>query len=108
ARRKRTNDPVTKKRIDEILAEPRNFAAPLKSAPSLMTFNGIGTMLVGERDRRGDGSYVATLCLVFIFVPILPLRAYLVRGEGRGWSFFGRVPLSFFAFWWRRMAVVGP
>ncbi len=107
-RRKAASDPVLRKRLDEVLADPRNFLAPMRSAPGLMTMNGFGTMLWGERDRKPDGTYVATLCMVFCFLPFLPLRSYLVSREGTGWRFYGRVPLSPFAFWYRRVAVLGP
>jgi tetratricopeptide (TPR) repeat protein len=107
-RRKSTADPVMKKRIDEFLADPRNFIAPIRSAPSMMTYNGVGTMLHGERDRKADGSYVATLCIVFLFIPLIPLRSYLVQRVQQGWRFYGRVPLSPFAFWWRRLILLGP
>src|SRR5262245_11072394 len=107
-RRKAATDPVLRKRLDDLLADPRNFLGPLRSAPSLMTINGVGAMMHGERDRKSDGTYVATHCLVFFFIPILPIRSYLVSSEGNGWRFYGRVPLSPFAFWYRRIAVLGP
>src|ERR1035437_7186065 len=34
--------------IDQILAQRRNFATPIKSAPSLFTLNGIGARLYGS------------------------------------------------------------
>ena len=109
ARRKASNDPVTRKRIDEVLADPRNLLGPLASAPALSTVNGVGSMLHGERNRGSDGTYVATLCFVVLFMPLLPIRAYLVRSEGaNGWRFFGVVPLSPFAFWYRRIAILIP
>ncbi|HVE42614.1 MAG TPA: hypothetical protein VNM14_22230 [Planctomycetota bacterium] len=107
-RRKASSDPVLRKRIEEVLADPRNFLSPMRSAPGLMTMNGFGTMMWGERDRKADGTYVSTLCMVFCFLPFLPLRSYLVSREGTGWRFYGRVPLSPFAFWYRRIAVLGP
>ncbi len=65
ARRQEAADPVLRERIDGFLAEPRNFLTPVRSAPSMSTVNGIGTMLYGNRDGRPDGTYVATLCLIF-------------------------------------------
>jgi tetratricopeptide (TPR) repeat protein len=109
ARRKSTTDPITRKRIDEILADPRNLMGPLNSLPSLQTINGFGTMMHGSRDRGSDGTYVATLCVTVLFIPLLPLRAYVVRSEGdNSWRFFGRVPLSPFAFWYRRVLLTIP
>jgi hypothetical protein len=42
------------------------------------TFNGCGTRYYGERDRDEDGSYVTTLWITFVWVPILPLASYRV------------------------------
>jgi hypothetical protein len=108
SRAKAASDPELQKRIEEVLAEPRNFLGPQPSAPTLLTVNGCGLMMHGRRNAKPDGTFVATLCLVFVFLPILPLRAYLVRHEGSGWRFLARVPLSPFAFWWQRIALVGP
>ncbi len=70
---------------------------PIKSAPALATFNGIGFTLYGERDREMDGSYITTWCFVVLFVPLLPLRAYRVERSGNHYRFYGSVPLSPFA-----------
>lgn len=107
-RRRLAKDPVLRKRLDELLADPRNLLGPVGTSPAMVTFNGFGTMLWGDRDRRPDGTHVSTLCIVFCFLPILPLRSYLVRRNGGYAQFFGRVPLSPFAFWWRRLAILGP
>jgi cellulose synthase operon protein C len=61
---------------------------PITSAPTLFTWNGIGLTVVGDRDRRGDGSYVKTHCLSIVFVPILPLAAYRVSDAGQGGYYF--------------------
>ena len=55
---------------------------PLSSAPPLFRLNGCGVGLYGERDRRPDGSYIATYCLCVLFIPVLPLTAYRVRDAG--------------------------
>jgi hypothetical protein len=46
------------------------------------TLNGVGTRFYGDRDRRPDGSYVTTEFIVFLFIPILPLRSWRVRSTG--------------------------
>src|SRR5690349_6032874 len=73
SRLRRTTDPVARQRIQETLKEPRNFLAPLKGAPAMITYNGIGTMLLGKRAPKPDGTFIATLYLVFFFIPLLPL-----------------------------------
>lgn len=108
ARRKATKDPVMRKRIDEFLKSPAGLIGPLGMTPSMFTMNGVGTMLYGERNRTADGTHITTLCLVVLFIPILPIRAYVVRREGTGWRFFGRAPLSPFAAWYRRLIVLVP
>jgi len=108
ARHKATKDAVLRKRIDEFLKSPMGLLGPVGATPTMLTMNGVGTMLHGERNRTADGTHIATLCLVVLFIPILPLRAYVVRREGTGWRFFGRAPLSPFASWYRRLIVLVP
>jgi hypothetical protein len=45
------------------------------------SFQGIGTMLIGERDYALDGSYVTTEWFVFLMVPVLPLRSLRVSNS---------------------------
>ncbi len=69
---------------------------PISSVPPLFTLNGFGTMLYGERDPDAQTrSHVATLYLVGIFIPVIPLACYRVIREGdRSWRFLGKVPFS--------------
>ena len=81
--------------VDRMLGSRRLFLEPRRKAPTMFRVNGIGTALHGAADRARDGTYVGTLFFTFVFLPLLPLSAWLVRrAEGRGWHFFGRVPLS--------------
>lgn len=105
--RKKETDPERRRRIDAILDEPRNFVTPA-SAPGLSTINGIGTGLYGSRSARGDGTYVSTLCFCLLFIPLIPFSSWLVMRDGGGWRVFGKVPLSPFAIWWRRLALGVP
>lgn len=89
--------------IGRLLSDRRRFAQPVKSAPELRTVNGLGLMLYGksEEDPR-DGSYIATHWVVFLFIPLWPVRQYLVRpAEGGGYYFLGRVPTSRLLRVWR-------
>jgi len=80
-------------------------ASPMKVAPPLITYNGIGTSLYGRRDPDGD-SYTATLCFCLIFIPVLPLRAYRVTElRPNSYNFWWREPLSPFATWYRRIVL---
>src|SRR5947209_14074098 len=65
--------------------------------PGLGTLNGVGAGLYGSRNAAPDGTYVATHCFCILFIPLIPFSSYLVRREGRGWRFYGKVPLSNFA-----------
>jgi hypothetical protein len=75
---------------------------PVYAAPSLHTINGIGTMAYGDRDRdRETGTYVKTVWLTLLFIPVLPLGAYRVAdAPNGGWYFIGKVPLSGLAKGW--------
>jgi len=80
---------------------------PIGQAPGLFTLNGFGTHLYGARDKRPDGTYVTTLCLCAIFVPVLPIFAYRVFDQGGGrYTFYSREPLSRFAKGYRVLAVL--
>ncbi len=48
------------------------------------TLNGFGTRYYGNRDTGPDGSYVTTLWITALFVPVLPLASYRVRPTGKG------------------------
>jgi len=51
------------------------------------TFNGFGTKYYGRREAAEDGSYVTTLWITALYVPILPLGSYRVLpvGQGTNW-----------------------
>jgi hypothetical protein len=48
------------------------------------TFNGFGTTYYGQRDAAEDGSYVTTLWVTALWVPLLPLASYRVLPVGKG------------------------
>jgi tetratricopeptide (TPR) repeat protein len=78
---------------------------PIKSPPTLFTFNGIGLTLYGRRDADAEtGTHVGTWCLALLFVPVLFLRAFRVAPAANGgWYFIGREPLSRAASTWNRV-----
>ena len=89
--------------FEALLRERFPDMQPIHSAPSLSTFNGIGTSVFGRRNVDEEtGTHVKTLCVCFLFAPIFALRAYRVAdGPGeRGWAFLGRHSLSGFARSW--------
>ena len=69
---------------------------PIKSTPTMYTFNGIGSKLYGKRDfDPHTQSYIATLYFTFVFLPIFPLASYRVRDAGGSrYQFLGKVPLK--------------
>ncbi len=93
--RRETKQRALDARAKKLLGGPR----PLRGGPpSLFTLNGFGTGLYGERDRDAEGSYVATLCICFLFIPVFPLAAYRVmRVDTRTYRFFAKEKLSSFA-----------
>jgi hypothetical protein len=89
--------------VRQLLATRRLFIQPLNGAPAMITYNGIGSRAYGESEPDGaDASHIKTLFLVVLFVPVYPFSAYLVRRAERGWTFFGRVPLSATCYLWQR------
>jgi hypothetical protein len=95
-------------RVEALLKEPRTFGVPVNAAPTMSTINGLGSALYGKRAPRSDGTYVATLYFVVLFVPLIPIAAYVVRAIHPGWQFFAKVPLTRFQIWWRRLALLVP
>lgn len=81
---------------------------PIGGPPSLFTLNGIGTTIYGSRDNdRETGTYVTTLCLTVLFVPLFCLSAYRVaNAPNGGWYFLGKEPLSTFAKIWNMLVVL--
>ena len=81
---------VTTAQIDEnivtvngIIDNKKKFGAPIKSAPTLHTINGCGTVLYGD-----------TQYFVLLFIPILPLARFSVENVGeKSYKFFGRLKL---------------
>ena len=84
------------------LAERFPRMRPIKTAPGLMTINGIGCTMYGRRDLDPEsGAYVKTHCFTVLFIPLLALGAYrVVDSPERGWYFLGKEPLSGFARSW--------
>jgi tetratricopeptide (TPR) repeat protein len=82
---------------------------PISSAPTMFSVNGIGTACYGEADYdRASGTYVKTLCLTFVFIPIFALSAYRVLKDpnGDGWYFLGKVPLKAWQRLWNLFLVL--
>lgn len=76
----------------------RGGPRPVESPPLLFRLNGCGAGLYGARDEAADGSYVATYCVSFLWIPVFPIAAYRVQPAGpNAYRFEARVPLSGFA-----------
>lgn len=80
---------------------------PVSGVPALWTVNGIGTTMYGERDLDGHTqTYIKTLCLTVLFVPLFCLSAYRVAdAEDGGWYFLGKEPLSMLSKIWNALVV---
>ena len=71
---------------------------PVKSPPTLVRINGIGSGMYGQRDFDEDtATYVKTHCICLVFLPIIALGAYRVADAEQGWYFIGKDRLSSFA-----------
>jgi hypothetical protein len=92
AHRKRATDPEEIAAIDAVLEYRRNFIEPIKSAPPMFTYNGVGTYLLGNQEPEADGTYISTLWFALV-LPVFPIADYVVRsGGGNSYFFLGKVP----------------
>jgi hypothetical protein len=72
----------------------RDNVKPIKRAPTLRTVNGIGTHLysLGTKYPPQPELQYATLYFVVMFIPLIPLRRYLVKpGPGGSWYFHATI-----------------
>ncbi len=91
-----------KRRQQQYLDDVYLWLEPLDKAPTMHTINGIGTTLYGNYKPNEDGVHIATLWFVFVFLPVFPLAAYVVRkAGGNSWNFYAKAPLPPFARFWR-------
>lgn len=92
---KQTLDNHRRKLQEECAANPYLWLDQLSSgSPGMYTLNGVGTRLYGKHKPDEHGFYISTLWFVVLFIPVLPLGAYLVQdAEGGGWYFLAKAPL---------------
>jgi hypothetical protein len=89
--------------VKALLARRRLFLQPLTSKPWLFTYNSVGATVYGSAELDpGDQTSIKTQYFVLGFLPVFPLGAFLTRPAGKGWTFFGRVPLSVRDYFWQR------
>ncbi len=92
-----TSEPALRTAAEDALGKappPRASGDPVRSAPVLFRLNGCGLGIYGNRDRRSDGTSIATYCLSLFWIPVLPLRAYRVVRDGDRVGFISHEPLS--------------
>jgi len=92
--------------VDYVRSHPSGFADSAQDAPSLWTVKGIGTHLYnfGQHDNK-TGYNLGTIWVTFIWLPLVPLSRYLVHEEPGGYRLLGRISLSTFHIWYRRIAL---
>ena len=75
---------------------------PIGQPPPLLQVNGIGVTVFGRRDVDAEtATYVKTLAVTLLWMPVFMLRAYRVMdAPNGGWYFVGREPLSNLALAW--------
>jgi hypothetical protein len=100
--RRHTADQRRKEQITLLLSDPRALRSPISAAPSRGSVNGVGVALYGRRSPASDGTYIATEFFTVLFLPVIPLAAYLRDDK----YFYQKVPLSALERWWRRLAVM--
>jgi len=69
---------------------------PMKGAPPLFRLNGCGTSMLGRRAYDAEtGTYVKTLVITLLFIPVLPITSYRVAdAQDGGWYFIGKERIS--------------
>jgi tetratricopeptide (TPR) repeat protein len=93
AAHKRERDPKRKEKQARYLANLRLWGVPVRRAPSMYTLNGIGTTVYGRYQRAEDGTAIGTHWFTLVFIPVLPLGAYLYADAGgNSYSFYARTP----------------
>ena len=53
-----------------------------------LNFNGIGTKYYGHAEESDSGSYTATEWIIFLWLPIFPLRTWRVSRRRKGMDTF--------------------
>jgi hypothetical protein len=53
-----------------------------------LSFNGIGTRYYGHAEESDSGSYTATEWIIFLWLPIVPLRTWRVSRRRKGTDTF--------------------
>ncbi|HEY2480806.1 MAG TPA: hypothetical protein VGI30_01250 [Caulobacteraceae bacterium] len=53
-----------------------------------LSFNGIGTRYYGHAEESDSGSYTATEWIIFLWLPIAPLRSWRVSQRRKGMDTF--------------------
>ena len=95
-------------RIDEMLANQRLFASKDDSVAAQLRIFGIGyAFRPGGRRTVQHGTSIGTSYLMLGFLPLFPAAQFVIApGASRQWLSLGRVPLTRFHVWWRRIAAV--
>ena len=51
-------------------------------------FNGCGTTLIGKREFRQDGTFITTVWVTVIFVPIFPIQSLRISQGGNNYTIY--------------------
>jgi Flp pilus assembly protein TadD len=106
--KKKSLPPPDQLALDSMLADRRLFGRPVKNPPTMYTVNGIGTRLYGKtHPHPDDGTQISTLFFTLVFLPVFPMKQYLVLPAGNGsWYFLSEVPSSRGVKSWRLASVL--
>lgn len=95
-------DAVRRDRQMAFAEDPYLWLEPMEGSPGLGTVNGIGMRMYGTHAPDGHGHYITVRYLTMVFIPVLPLGAYVVEdAEGGGWFFLAKAPMPLFARVWQ-------
>jgi hypothetical protein len=105
--------PAHQDTLKVLVRHRRLFAKPLNGSPALGTLNTVGFSFVGSSESEPDGTHIAMHAFVVLqFIPIIPLRSYLVRKVDSSllsskWNIFARVPSSMAGWLYSRSLALG-
>jgi hypothetical protein len=84
-RRNLTQEDIKKYQQHLATIKPGDF--PGKETFVARSFKGFGTAIYGMREFWSDGSFIATKWVVFLWIPLIPVRSMRLRKIGRAGAF---------------------
>ncbi|WP_328582885.1 hypothetical protein [Streptomyces sp. NBC_00370] len=95
-------DRTMSRQLRDLATDRRSVAAPVRGEPFIGSVAGFGVRPRRSAGPDAHGVLCATYMLTLLYVPVFPIAAYLMNGDG----IHAKVPVSAAARWWRRLLLV--